>query len=49
VSGLPDEFEDSTIFGVRVISIPQVNLTQSAVFLDLSTGEAVLRNFADFQ
>jgi DNA polymerase delta subunit 2 len=49
VSGLADEFEDSTIFGVRVISIPQFNLTHSAVFLDLSTGEAVLRNFADFQ
>jgi hypothetical protein len=49
VCGLADEFATSVARGVRVISVPEFIATKSAVFLDLSSGDAVLRNFADFQ
>jgi DNA polymerase delta subunit 2 len=49
VCGLADTFEESNVEGVRVISVPEFASTKSAVFLDLATGDAVQRNFADFQ
>jgi hypothetical protein len=35
--------------GVKVISVPEFSVTKSAVFVSLDTGQAVCRNFADFQ
>jgi DNA polymerase delta subunit 2 len=49
VCGLADEFASSVARGVRVISVPEFVATKSAVFFDLASGDAVLRNFADFQ
>ena len=49
VSGLAPQFEVSEHHGVTIISVPSFAATKSAVFYDVSTGEASSRCFSEFQ
>jgi hypothetical protein len=49
VCGCADEFDQSDLNGVRVISVPAFSETKSAVFYHMESGQATLRSFAPLQ